>query len=91
MEKSNMDEGIQKLINDNKLNRLDKGLVLTNWQISVLIKCGINPNNYATLKELIFDLNDILNSDDVDSDDCELLEQVAIEISDENYYQNTNK
>ena len=44
---------------------------------------NVNYNNYDSLSSLIFDLNEIEGDDD--------LEQLAIELSEFNYYNNQNK
>ena len=65
--------------------RQDTKLGLTEYQISVLIRNNIN-YEVSTLKELIYLINEAL----IDSDD-EALELILEEISQRDYYENTQK
>lgn len=67
---------------DLKIERKDK-MYLSNNEIKTLEKYNVNYNNYDNLSSLIFDLNEIEGDDD--------LEQLAIELSEFNYYNNQNK
>ena len=67
---------------DLKIERKNK-MYLSNNEIKTLEKYNVNYNNYDSLSSLIFDLNEIEGDDD--------LEQLAIELSDFNYYNNQNK
>lgn len=67
---------------DLKIERKNK-MYLSNNEIKTLEKYNVNYNNYDSLSSLIFDLNEIEGDDD--------LEQLAIELSEYNYYNNQNK
>lgn len=67
---------------DLKIERKNK-MYLSNNEIKTLEKYNVNYNNYDSLSSLIFDLNEIECDDD--------LEQLAIELSEFNYYNNQNK
>ena len=67
---------------DIKIERKNK-MYLSNNEIKTLEKYNVNYNNYDSLSSLIFDLNEIEGDDD--------LEQLAIELSEFNYYNNQNK
>ena len=67
---------------DLKIERKNK-MYLSNNEIKTLEKYNVNYNNYDSLSSLIFDLNEIEGDDD--------LEQLAIELSAFNYYNNQNK
>lgn len=67
---------------DLKIERKKK-MYLSNNEIKTLEKYNVNYNNYDSLSSLIFDLNEIEGDDD--------LEQLAIELSEFNYYNNQNK
>lgn len=67
---------------DLKIERKNK-MYLSNNEIKTLEKYNVNYNNYDSLSSLIFDLNEIEGDDD--------LEQLAIELSEFNYYNNQNK
>ena len=65
-----------------KIERKNK-MYLSNNEIKTLEKYNVNYNNYDSLSSLIFYLNEIEGDDD--------LEQLAIELSEFNYYNNQNK
>lgn len=67
---------------DLKIERKNK-MYLSNNEIKTLEKYNVNYNNYDSLSSLIFDLNEIEGDDD--------LEQLAIGLSEFNYYNNQNK
>ena len=67
---------------DLKIERKNK-MYLSNNEIKTLEKYNVNYNNYDSLSSLIFDLNEIVGDYD--------LEQLAIELSEFNYYNNQNK
>lgn len=67
---------------DSWLKKRNNGMILTDYHISVLNKNGINYENYGSVKEILFAINDIL---EIDED--EELELVAREIDERNYYQ----
>ena len=67
---------------DLKIERKNK-IYLSNNEIKTLEKYNVNYNNYDSLSSLIFDLNEIEGDDD--------LEELAIELSEFNYYNNQNK
>ena len=72
---------------NNKMPRLRKNKIyLSDYQISVLNSFGINYDKYKDMKSIIFEVENILNEfDDPD------LEKVSQELSEFNYYNNTNK
>ena len=65
------------------------GLMLTNMEIDVLKRYGVDYEKCSTLKEIIYLVEDILNEDD--SSDMDELEYISSTISERDYYQNTNK
>ncbi len=67
---------------DLKKERENK-MYLSNNEIKILEKYNVKYNNYDSLSSLIFELNEIEGDDD--------LEQLAIELSEFNYYNNQNK
>lgn len=66
--------------------RVKDKIYLSEYQISVLKRFNIDYNCYNSLKGIIFDIENILN----EVNDPEL-ESVSLEISEFNYYNNTNK
>ncbi len=66
---------------------IKKNIFLSDNQISILISYGINPCECSSIEDIIFRIEEVLE-DENDADD---LEMVASEISEFNYYANTNK
>ena len=64
----------------------ENGLLLTDKQVNVLEKYEINYKNIRNMNELIYEIEDILNQDYYED-----LDLVSKEISEYNYYNNTNK
>lgn len=82
---------IEKLVSEldfesNKLQKVNDSLVLTNYQIEVLKRNGINPEIYTSLHSIIYEAEEIYE-DTLDEE----LEQVLDELSERNYYENTRK
>ncbi len=63
------------------------GLLLTNYEISVLDKYKIDYSRATTLKEIIYYIEEILNEDSSLQD----LENISQSIAERDYYMNTNK
>lgn len=74
---------------DNKYmhKEIKKGIYLSEYQIEVLNRYGINPMECSSINEIIFLIDDILEDDP----DAEELDNISREISEFNYYANTNK
>lgn len=64
----------------------ENGMLLSDYQVEVLKRNGINYLEYGSIRELLFDINDILEEDDNDE-----LEEVAKDLDEKNYYKNVNK
>lgn len=64
-----------------------KGIYLSNNDISILKKYEIDYMNYSNMKELIFEIENILNNEYTEHD----LEELSIKLSEYNYYFDTNK
>lgn len=82
---------IEKLTNEinfeeNFIGYNQKGIVLTNKEIDVLKRNEIDYEKYTSVSELLYDVDEILNYTD-----DEELEVVSENISERNYYLNTNK
>ena len=67
---------------DKFLKKRENGLLLSDYHIVVLRRNGIDYEKYGSLKEILFDINDILDEEDCDEE----LETVAREIDERNYY-----
>ena len=63
-----------------------KGIFLSEYQLDILRLNGINIDEISSINELIFEIENVL-----DEDNNEQLEQVCLELSEFNYYHNTNK
>ena len=78
---------INDLINEKYMHKeIKKGIFLSDYQIEVLLKYGINPNACGTLNDLIYQIDEVLDEEDEDD-----LDQISKEINEYNYYHNTNK
>lgn len=73
--------------NEDKFMHYKKNdIYLSDEQISILNKYNINYNSYSSVQFLLFDIENILNEELYED-----LEMVSKEISEFNYYHNTNK
>ena len=61
-------------------------IYLNDAEVNILKNNGINIDNYHSLKQLMFDLENI-----IDEEENEELEMVLDSIAEFNYYHNTNK
>ena len=89
-----MEYDIDKLVgqmdfSSNHLVDCGNGLMLTNGEISVLKRFGINYLKCSTLKEILYQIDIVLKEEE--DDDLEDLDLVASSIAERDYYQNTNK
>lgn len=87
-----MEEHIQDVISglDFKRGILEdcgNGILLTNYEISVLNKYKINYKNCSSLKDVIFLIEKNLS----EYDELEDLEEISQTIAERDYYVNTNK
>ena len=85
------DINIEDLVNNldfeaNKIKKINDYINLTSYQISVLDRMKIDYKNTTSLNELIYLINETY-----DETLDEELEIVLEEISERNYYENTNK
>ena len=64
------------------------GMMLTNHEIEILAKYHIPYQKCNSLKEIIFEVEELLDDMDILDED---LEQVSSSIAERDYYQNTNK
>ena len=86
MKKYNINELLNDIdFNKNKLVKVNEKLYLTNYQIGVLNKYEIDFQN-LNLSSIIFQGEEILEEDDYDD-----LDEVIRELTERNYYENTNK
>lgn len=84
----NQNIDINDLVSDKYMHKeVKKGIFLSDYQIDVLSRYDINIDEVSSINEIILLASDILELDS-DADD---LDQVINEISEFNYYSNTNK
>ena len=84
----NQNIDINDLVSDKYMHKeVKKGIFLSDYQIEVLSRYDINIDEVSSINEIILLASDILELDN-DADD---LDQVINEISEFNYYTNTNK
>lgn len=85
------DDEINKIvtmtIEDNKLNKISDNLYLSNRQIDILNRYEIDYKKFCDIKSLMFEIETVL--DEVYGADD--LQSLSIELSEFNYYHNTNK
>lgn len=80
-----MKEEILKTIENNKLVKINDKIYLTNYQLEVLNKYEI-PSNVNSIKEILFYIDEVLEQNDALD-----LEEIAHELEEFDYYNNTNK
>lgn len=73
---------------EDKFLKKHNNIYISDEQISILKKYNLDINNYSNVKDLIFDIENILNDSFESLDD---LEWVSATLSDYNYYYNVNK
>ena len=88
MEEYDIDKLVSNMdFNSGKLNNIN-GLLLTNREIEVLDKYKIPYKNCSDLKQVLFEIEEVISDMDIVEDD---LDYISSTISERDYYQNTNK
>ncbi len=64
------------------------GMMLTNQEIEVLDRYKIPYQKCSNLKEIIYEIEEIINDSDIVDED---LDYISSTIAERDYYQNTNK
>jgi len=83
----NIDELVKNVYNDNSMLKMrGNGIYLSDNDIIVLNRYNINYKKYSSLKSLIFDIEQILNEEEIKE-----LEDISKKLSEINYYEYTNK
>ena len=88
-----MDYDIEGLISDmdfesNKIQTVGNNLMLTNKEIEILKRYNINYLKCSSLKEILFEVEEILSDMDIVDEELDYISQ---SIAERDYYQNTNK
>lgn len=86
-----MNEEIKKILNEidfnnNKLQKINDNLYLTNNQIEILKRYNIDYEVSTSLRDLMIKIENVL-----DYEDIEELENLLTTLTERNYYENTNK
>lgn len=94
MKINNEDVSIEKLVESTQprkdlMKYHSNNVYLSENQIEILTKYGFSYQNYSNLKSLIFDIEEYLNENY--DQEIEDLENVVNNLSEFNYYHNTNK
>ncbi|MBQ3306797.1 MAG: hypothetical protein IJG68_01230 [Bacilli bacterium] len=88
-----MEYDIDKLVSEmdftsNQLQRINQNILLTNHEIEILSRYHIEYQKCKSLKEVIWEIENILEDMDIVDEDLDLISQT---ISERDYYENTNK
>ena len=86
-----MNEEIKKILNEidfdnNKLQKINDNIYLTNNQIEILKRYNIDYEVSNSLRDLMIKIEEVL-----DYEDIEELENLLTNLTERNYYENTNK
>lgn len=73
---------------DNTIIRDYNGLLLSKDEIEILNRNEIDYTKYSNLKELIYEIENVINDS---YEPLEELEEISLSLSERNYYNNTNK
>ena len=68
------------------LKHRTNSFLLSDYQVDVLNRNGINFNNYGSMNELLFDIEEVLNNDYDDE-----LDVVSSQLAELTYYKDTKK
>lgn len=84
-----IDSFVEETIKNNTLNKINN-IYLSNKQICVLERYNIDYKNVVDISELIFKVEEYIE-DNYSSEELDDLENLSLELSEFNYYYNTNK
>lgn len=87
--KEEIDQIVENTFNENKLNKVGN-IYLSNKQINILDRYEIDYKNVVDMSELIFKVEQYIEDNDM-YDEMDDLENLSLELSEFNYYYNTNK
>lgn len=80
---------VNKTINNNSLVRINNQLYLKKYQREVLDYYHIEYQNCSSISEVLLQIEEVLENEEVE--DYDVLEEVALSLQEFNYYNNTNK
>lgn len=73
------------------LEKSKHNILINKSDIAALNKYDIDINEYTTIQELLFKIDDILNNEELSDDEYDELDYIASNLQERNYYKNTNK
>jgi len=76
---------------DDLLTKTKHDLLISQNDIETLKKYEIDVNEYTTINELIYRIEDIINNEDLSSEEIDELDYISETLQERNYYMNTNK
>ena len=76
---------------DDLLIKTKNDLLISQKDINTLKKYEIDIDKYTTINELIFRIEDIINNEDLSSDEIDELDYISETLQERNYYMYTNK
>lgn len=80
---------VNKTINNNSLVKINDQLYLKKYQIEVLEYYHIEYQKCSSISEILFLIEDVLENEEVEDEG--LLEEVTMSLQEFQYYHNTNK
>lgn len=87
MEEFDLDQDFIDEIVNSRINKIKNDIYLSDKQMDILKRYNINCYKFNNLSSLIFEIETLLNSGIGEED----LEQLSMDLSQINYYNNTNK
>ena len=83
----NIDELVKNVYNDKEMLKMrGNGIYISDNDINILNRYNINYKKYSSLKSLIFDIEQILNEEEIKE-----LDDISKKLSEISYYEYTNK
>ena len=73
------------------LTKTKNNLLISESDINKLKKYDINVDDYKTINELLYKIDEVLNNEDLDSEEADELDYIASILQERNYYLNVNK
>ena len=87
--KDEIDKIVEETFKENKLNKVGN-IYLSSKQINILERYKIDYKNVVDMSELIFKVEEYIEEND-SYEEIDDLENLSLELSEFNYYYNTNK
>ena len=75
----------------NFLKKTKYNLLINEEDINTLKKYDINVDEYKTINELLYKIEDIITNEDLLEEEIDELDYISSTLQERNYYQNTNK